>query len=74
MNDYHMTGFYIINTAASNVAHCPAGYSALIVVGMSATGLSQQICFNNSGLFYRAYTGNPQAWTTWNRLVGTAVS
>ena len=67
LNDYHATGFYAIQTSSTNVQNCPSGYSALIVIGASATGTAHQMCYNNSGIWKRSYTGNPATWTDWEK-------
>lgn len=73
LNDYMSSGIYRINANATQVANCPSGYSALIVAGRTASG-THQLIFNNSGICYRSFTGNPAQWSNWYKVTGTVIT
>ena len=68
LNDFknqNCCGFYYCQ---AGVANAPTDWSWLLVINGSGT---IQVCFTQSRIFIRAYTGNPLAWTNWASIVLT---
>lgn len=57
------SGFYYIT---NNVANAPTTYASLIVIAGGTP--SYQLVWNATGIMYRAYVGNPLAWTEWRSI------
>lgn len=63
------TGFWYVGNPA-NYTNCPAGYSTLIVTGISNNDTSgaYQICMTKNKMYFRSATGSPIAWGDWHDI------
>lgn len=58
------SGFYYIT---NNVANAPTTYASMIVIARGTP--TYQLVWNANGIMYRAYVGNPTAWTEWRKVL-----
>lgn len=66
LNDYKTTGFYYIVT---NVTNAPTTYAWMLVISSgSSSGACIQIVLKANIIYARAFTGDPLAWTNWNKV------
>lgn len=68
LDDYygiHKSGTYYLGATQTDFTNAPTGWAGMIVC--SVGGVSFQIVWNGTGIYYRARSGNPASWGDWIR-------
>lgn len=65
LNDVTDSGFYFCSGSMNQISNMPTNYPLLIVLN---AGIRVQICFTKTLCYWRAFSGSPASWGSWNQV------